>query len=215
MSERSLPGDRRPQASGVELPPVPAHEAKRIERHLRQRSRYVHELLHRRENRLLAWGVVFLIVGVILWLGLELSAPPADTGPQCHLGPHPGVNWSNCDLEALDLGRADLAGASLRNARLRGSKLIGARLTEADLAYAELSETDLGYADLRRANLLGANLERAHLAYADLREANLAYADLARAVLGGARLEGAQLDHAIWLDGRVCAAGSVGKCRAP
>jgi len=45
-----------------------------------------------------------------------------------------------------------------------------------------------------------------------LRESNLSNADLTGAKLKTAKLEGARLDHTIWLDGRVCAIGSVGKC---
>lgn len=63
-------------------------------------------------------------------------------------------------------------------------------------------------ADLHGAELVGTRLNRANLRQADLRRANLAQAQLA-----GADLSGAQLEGAIWTDGRICAAASVGHCR--
>lgn len=62
--------------------------------------------------------------------------------------------------------------------------------------------------DLRGAELIGTSFRGTSLRQADLRQANLAQADLAHADLRGARLSGA-----IWVDGRVCAEGSVGSCR--
>lgn len=65
------------------------------------------------------------------------------------------------------------------------------------------SEYFLVGADLREANLVGGRFIGANLSYANLK---------------GARLEGALFDHAklagaIWVDGRVCAADSIGSCR--
>lgn len=62
-------------------------------------------------------------------------------------------------------------------------------------------------ADLRGAELIGSSLKRANLSYADLTRANLAQADLT-----GANLTAARLGDAIWIDGRICAADSVGRC---
>lgn len=62
--------------------------------------------------------------------------------------------------------------------------------------------------DLRSAELSGVSFRQSNLKYADLTGANLAQADLA-----GADLTGVRLGHAVWLDGRVCAADSVGTCR--
>jgi hypothetical protein len=48
---------------------------------------------------------------------------------------------------------------------------------------------------------------------ADLRNADLTDANLAGANLAHARLEGANLSRAVWVDGRVCAEGSLGACK--
>lgn len=65
-------------------------------------------------------------------------------------------------------------------------------------------------ADLQGAELLGASLKAADLRYANLTSANLSQADLT-----GADITGARLANAIWPDGRVCAARSVGTCQSP
>lgn len=61
--------------------------------------------------------------------------------------------------------------------------------------------------------LAGADLREADLSGADFSGANLSYANLTGARVGGARLEGTILSGATWIDGRQCAAGSVGTCR--
>jgi hypothetical protein len=65
------------------------------------------------------------------------------------------------------------------------------------LAYAKLSGMDLAHADLRRANLIGVTFIRATLFGADL---------------SGAKIAGANFSGALWIDGSICQAGSVGRC---
>lgn len=84
----------------------------------------------------------------------------------------------------------------------------GCEKPRANLTNANLAEANLQGADLRDANLLFANLERANL-----EGANLAIADLRFAKLERANLQGANLEGATWIDGRKCAAGSVGVCQ--
>lgn len=62
--------------------------------------------------------------------------------------------------------------------------------------------------DLRGAELIGTRLRHANLSHADLSRANLTHADLT-----GADLQGARLGEAIWIDGRICAADSIGRCK--
>lgn len=88
------------------------------------------------------------------------------------------------------------------NEDLRGADFAGQRLG----GYA-FTNSDLGGADLRRADLAGADFVNA-----DLRRARLDGADLRGADLTNARLDDAALDGAVWIDGRVCAQGSRGRC---
>lgn len=132
----------------------------------------------------------------------------------CTIAPGRGVNLARCPLDGLVASGLDLTGAILSNASLAGARLDRTVLEGADLRFAHLAAAQLAYARAGHALLKGANLRAADLAYADLRGADLGYADLTGAVLGGALLDGTRLDQAIWVDGRRCAAGSVGTCLA-
>lgn len=156
-------------------------------------------------------GVAILLAGSLLFWVTDRGEPPA--APTCHLPPAPGVNWSYCRMPGLDLQRADLSTALLRNTDLLGSRLDDARLVDADLRYADLRRARLDRADLRGANLTGAALQETVLIGVNLEAADLRYANLVGADLSGARLLGARLDRAVWTDGRVCAAGSIGSCQ--
>ncbi len=115
----------------------------------------------------------------------------------------PKCDLSGADLSGGDLHGANLAGAFLNEAYLDRANLTGAILNEAILNEAFLTGAKLEVANLSEANLTGANLIKAYLYKANLTGANLT----------GANLTGADLSFATWTDGRVCAIGSVGKCR--
>ncbi len=179
------------------------------ERHARQEQL----LAARREKFLgLAAALAVLVVGVFL---ATLVFPPVhpvkvDIGspsPTCNQPGRAQVNWSGCDKNG-----AWLRGVDLSSANLGGTRFNSAELSKANLSYANLAGADLSYANLDGADLAGANLGGANLRYADLRGADLRGADLRGAVLGTASLDGARLESAIWVDGAVCAAGSVGAC---
>lgn len=150
----------------------------------------------------------------------------------CNALAQPQVNWNNCLMEGVKLVTADLRGAKLRNANMGGADLRGAQLSGADIAYTSLVGANLSGADMyqvtmlgtnmRNADLAGSNLSGANLSYAilqkadlsnvNLTDANLSNADLEGVNLKTAQLTGAILDHTVWVDGRICAKGSVGKC---
>ncbi len=162
-------------------------------------------------------GVVAVTLAVVLGIGVWLwlvPPQPIRSKMQCDAPPQPGVNWSNCRHEGMQLARADLTQAQLRNANLIGADLRGALLARADLAYANLSMANLASADLRGALLLGTTLRQADLSGAHLQDADLSFVNLSGAELAGADLRGAKLDRAIWFDGTVCRPGSVGACVA-
>lgn len=141
-------------------------------------------------------GAVLLLVT----LGLFYYQPvnPVKVGvmpvqPQCDKAAAPGVNWGGCDKQ--------------------GVLLRGVDLTRGNLDYANFSRADLSGSRLAHVSLVGANLAAADLGHVDLSHANLSHADLSAAILVSANLDGAVLDQAIWIDGRVCGAGSLGQCR--
>jgi len=177
------------------------------------------------------------VLATLLFVGIVGAAwyyqPWTDTSvTDCNAPPQPWVNWSNCMMEGQRLASLDLRGARLRNANLAAADLRGTKLVGADLAYANLVGANLVGATLGQAALVGANMRNAKLGAVDFSGANMAYAilqgadlssanlrdsDLSNADLQGAQLltatlDGAKLDQAVWVDGRVCARGSVGKC---
>lgn len=151
----------------------------------------------------------------------------------CAAPAQPWVNWSNCLMEGVQLAATDLRGARMRNANLSGADLRGSQLGGADIAYTNLAGANLTGTEMTQAALVGANLRNADLSQAKLDGANLAYAvfqganltaadltgadmrnaDLKGAMITLARLSEAKMDNAIWVDGKVCAAGSVGECK--
>ncbi|MCP3971305.1 MAG: pentapeptide repeat-containing protein [Rhodobacteraceae bacterium] len=131
-----------------------------------------------------------------------------EPGAQCTGAVRIGANMAGVDMQdasmtTMRLDRADLTRVNFSGAILQLSSLEGANLTLANLERAHLHAVNL-----RGANLTLANLSRANLLDADLRGANLLGANLTGAILIQANLE-----NATWTDGRICAEGSVGKCR--
>lgn len=92
----------------------------------------------------------------------------------------------------------DLSGKNLSGLQLVGINLSKCNMRGVNLKNANLERADLGESDLERADLSGANLKMSNLRLSGMT---------------GVNLERAILDGAIWKDGRVCAAGSVGQCR--
>ncbi len=155
--------------------------------------------------------LVVLLVMVVVGFNYTPSEPLA--APDCSAAPAAGVNWRNCTLQGAQLKGFNLRGAEINSANLAGSQLSEVVLSAANLSYSNLSLSDLSAADLSQAKLVGANLRGSDLSGANLRGADLSYANLTEAKLDGAHLQDAHLDQAIWIDGRICATGSVGRCQ--
>ncbi len=93
---------------------------------------------------------------------------------------------------------------------LSGKNLSGLQLVGINLGNCDLKGIDLSYANLQRADLSDSNLERA-----DLTGANLRMSSLRQSGMTGAKIERAIFDGAIWKDGSICPAGSIGQCPEP
>ncbi|HET8808013.1 MAG TPA: pentapeptide repeat-containing protein [Methylophaga sp.] len=157
-------------------------------------------------------STVFLMLGIFLAAIFYPTTFPQSKA-DCEAPAAPGVNWENCVFNPTNLQAADLSNSNLRNSVLRSSNLMNTNLSNTDLMYADLSRSDLSYANLTNSKLKGADLRQADLSNSDLRQADLTFADLRGARLGGANLQGVMLSQAIWLDGRICAPGSISECR--
>ena len=124
-----------------------------------------------------------------------------------------------CDLSGVDLTGNDFTSANLTGANLSGSNLSGVSLSEAVLLTANLSGADLsdtnGTTDLSGADLTAANLIMADLTGADFSGAELVNANLLGADITDAVFDNADLVFAIWTNGVLCSAGSIGSCFNP
>jgi uncharacterized protein YjbI with pentapeptide repeats len=149
-------------------------------------------------------------VGIAVWLGQGDKPIQAGIGQtvNCSAALSDGVNWGGCGKHGFTQ-----PGVKARNARMDKVQLEDAHLHGADLAYASLKSANLRNAELVRVNLTGADLSAADLSGADLTGADLRYAVLSKANLTGVRFSSTQLDKATWIDGRVCATGSMDVCR--
>lgn len=214
------PGDRRDRQ-----PEPPAHikerrtgsERRQLEPELFLRHRKLKQDVIRSVSNLsgpyrIPLSLVAIVLCGLLLAWVTQSTEPDEALPDCQSPALAGVNWDNCNLSGVELQDAILNGAMIRNAKLDGSLLAGAQLANVRLDYSSMNITDLSAADLSNGVLVGASLNGANLRNARLYKANLAYANLSGALVEGADFTGAVLDHAIWVDQRECAAGSVGQC---
>ncbi|MEN6585690.1 MAG: pentapeptide repeat-containing protein [Sulfuricella sp.] len=139
-------------------------------------------------------AVLLVALGVIYYQPVNpVKVGVMPVQPSCSKAAASGVNWSGCDKQGVLLRGVDLAGGNLD--------------------YADLSHAVLSGSRLDRASLIGTKLSAADLSNVSMRNADLSNADLSAANLESVNLTGALLDHAIWVDGRVCAEGSLGQCR--
>lgn len=179
-----------------------------------QLARLRDEIFDGERKRLTRLTWLFAAVALMAGAAVMLSLPRMGNvaAPDCGAPAAPQVNWNYCRLDGAALRQAALAGASMQNISLARADLQRADLTAAELSFANLALARLGGANLRDAKLTGASLRGASLTATNLTTADLSYADLSQAVIDGAVLTGAKLDKTIWIDGRVCAVGSLGAC---
>ena len=146
----------------------------------------------------------------------------------CDDQPANEVDWTNCnfieqlDLSGVALANAQMAGVNLalvnfeksqiNNANMSyGNFILGnfnnSNLFSSNMQYANCNNTNFDNANLAKVNFEGANLFMASFKGANLFEVNLTGANIINAVF-----DEANLSNAIWVDGKKCALGSVGKC---
>lgn len=131
----------------------------------------------------------------------------------------PGVVYSGGKFSGLFM-----SGAVFNHALLEGALFDGAILWHAQLAFARLKNAIFTNANLEGANFQGSDLRNAqlnrtgnmppnNLRWASFKNADMREANLRGSVLFETNFEGANLSGATWIDGRICAPGSIGMCR--
>jgi len=181
------------------------------------RRRRLHTVLMRKfreQTSPIFWplALVGLFLGIIISLAIFSPTLLPTSKVDCNAAAGIAINWNNCAKPNISLMNIEMSNAQMRSANLAGANFMNATLSNSDMAYADLSASNLSYAQLQRVNLVGANLKNADLSSADLTNADLSYADLTDANLGGSVIDNVSFDHAIWPNGDICGAKSIGKC---
>jgi len=198
--ERRMAGDRRM----LEGDDVLAHRQLLWDRKMQGKKRL---------NVFLGWLVVFAAVGTLGGIGWYVyQNPEQETYVDCNADAVPGVNFSNCIMSGVEFNSVDLRSASFNNTVMYEASLRNSNLENADLRYADFSFAQLQNARLVSANLTGTNLRNANLDSVNLSGANLSFANLTGADIRSANLTDVNLHQAYWIDGTVCAPGSIGRC---
>ena len=157
--------------------------------------------------------LLVLLVATVVGYYFSIARPVSDKPVDCFAAAAPGVNWNNCFMQGASLSAQDLHGSTMMNANFTGADLSRADLSRSDLSYTSLLMANAAAARLHAAKMVGVNLRGANLSNADLSNADLSYANLSSAEISGADFSGALLGNARWVDGRICAAGSVTECK--
>lgn len=177
------------------------------------REHVLQDLGKRKEKAVIQLIIVVLIAAGLIYLSFDFSPQQTELEVNCDAPPSKGVNWQYCRMAGKQLIKSDLRSANLNTTVLSNANLFAADLSGANASYSDLSLANLSFANFTAASLKGANLQRADLNQATLTDADLSYADLRDAILIRTHFENTRLDHAIWIDGRVCDAGSVDVCK--
>jgi uncharacterized protein YjbI with pentapeptide repeats len=135
----------------------------------------------------------------------------------CEFIPADSCQWQEAENKNLD-GK-DLSDSNYKAAHMHGSSFRKATLVQVNFQTADLSGANFADANLERTTFFAGNAAGANFSGANLKGVNFTRATLAKANLKGAQLDGmtlfihTNLDGATWVDGRVCAAGSMGECK--
>ena len=157
--------------------------------------------------------LLVLVVATVVGYYFSITKPASEQAIDCSAPAAPGVNWSNCFMQGVALSGLALQGAIMTNVNFTGADFSRADLSRADLSYASLLMVNADTVRLHAARLVGANLRGSNLGHADLTNADLSYANLLSSDISAADFTGAVLGNARWVDGKICAAGSISKCK--
>ncbi|MDH5471764.1 MAG: pentapeptide repeat-containing protein [Gammaproteobacteria bacterium] len=159
---------------------------------------------------------IVIIIFVLLVLSIIILRPMEDSvQADCTAMPQQGIDWSNCNKQGQNLSGLDLSNSHFMNTRFNNADFSRSRLDNSDFSYADLSQALMQQASVAEVKMIGVILRQANLQGANLTSTDLSYADLEGADLDEAVITGAHFDHAIWLNGETCLAGSVGACLLP
>ena len=158
----------------------------------------------------LLMAMVLLLVGA--YAGVTLI-PPSVQSADCTATAAPGVNWNHCQLPGIQVLKQDFSQASMNSTNLQNANFFGGVFRDTEMSYANLSQANLQYASLINTKLKGANLRESTLVNASFTNVDLSYANLTGAKMDNVSFKNVKLDNVIWIDGQMCAPGSVDQCQ--
>ena len=120
----------------------------------------------------------------------------------CDAPPANEVDWTNCNF----IEQLDLSGVSLANAQMTGVNLALVNLEKSQINNANMSYGNFILGNFNNSNLFSSNMQYSNCNNT-IFEVNFTGANIINAVF-----DEANLSNAIWVDGKKCALGSVGKC---
>lgn len=212
QAARRWADERRPDHGAASDTHQRAAETDETIEYRNHRESVYSRFLSRREASIIQTLIVLALLASLVYASFFIAPGKQIAEPTCDQPAAEGVVWRNCIMNGLQSLHANLSRANLDSAILSNANLFASDLTHASVMYTNLSLANLSYTNFSHANLKGSNLQRADLSHANLSNANLTYVDFTNANIDGVKLEGAILDNAIWINGQVCLAGSVGAC---
>ena len=169
-------------------------------------------------------GFYYKLLAILL-LSFVISS---ETNAGCDDAPIDGVDYSNCQFsEGQDLSRAYIPNSNLSfisfikvtfdKGVMMNSTLANGNFVESSFIRTNLYEANLEGGIFEKANFSSANLTRVNFKGSSLIETNFTNSNLFEADFTGANIlnanfEGANLNSTIWVDGKKCNFGSIGKC---
>jgi len=180
----------------------------------RNRRESIYRTFREKPKRAFSLLIIFILsVTGLLWGAFNYSPMLHVDEPDCFALPQPKVNWRNCNKSQLIAVQSDLSESNLHSVILRNSNLYASNFNKASMDYSNLSGSNLSQSSFVRAKLKGASFKNSDLRRTNFKGADLTYSDFSNANITFADFTDANLAHAIWINGKVCRAGSVGRCQ--
>jgi len=85
-------------------------------------------------------------------------------------------------------------------------------LSDSDMSFSVLTLAHINNSTFLNSRMIGVSFRNSLINNTNFSNSDLTYADFSNAELNNTVFEGARLDHAIWIDRRRCAVGSIGVC---
>ena len=159
-------------------------------------------------------GTIAFVLVILFFVYIIFIFTPDEPEVQidCSLQGQDNSIFDNCHLQNRNFSQRSLKGSSFKNTLLKNSSFKDSSMQNSQFNYANLSNANLSNANFSMASLKGADLSNAILYEANFTQADMSYVNFTGAKIAKIKLAATNLSNAIWFDGRICSAQSIGKC---